>query len=526
MAPHRGRERKRVAHLSIHLLKDGMPAEKALRVGASAGAVPIVVDGTQLGALHFRYTQRDRPKWFDLFSGAVAASALNLGSRSVSAVYLTRAHGRTFALTFGYGQSMLQPGACEERFGLRTTLNLVDPDRLRSIDRKVFEAVFRQGREQSSEPTKVANFGLNVETDLVRAVTGEPLDKTHGQRLSGSDVLVTEVPATLVGLPQLLGGYLLAFAGRQYQQRFDWIDHMAEVTDDARCADLDQELVARIRASNDDRLWLAVPEVVDWSKTAGFAFSRRKNAPVQVDLHLRHLFDGTRDRTGVTLEALKRWPAVAFNGDGEPTGDEWSVYRCICFELTDGRHVFLLSDGRWYRIAKDYVTIVEEKFRSLLSSSAELPPYDADNEAAYNASLAGTDYRLIDRTVTRIGGDPIEPCDLYASDGRLIFVKRYSNSKPMSHLFGQALVAGEALKSDEPCRKQFKALVGRFPFDVRAFKAEDHPIVLGVVSWARTFDLPFFSKVTLRNAATRLQNYGYAVRLVQILDERARRERS
>jgi uncharacterized protein (TIGR04141 family) len=393
MGSRRGAARKRAVHLSIHLLKEGVSPEKALRLGASKAEVPVVVDGARLGILHVRYAQRDQPKWFELFSGAVSADPLRLGSRSVSAVYLTVVEGRTFALTFGFGHTMLQPGTSEERFGLRTTLNLVDPDRLRSIDRKVFEAVFRQGREQSSEPTKAANFGLNVETDLLRAVTGEPLDKTHGQRLSGSDSLVTEVPTTLLDLPKLLSGYLTAFAGTEYQKRFDWIDHMAEVSNDLKCAELDQALVDRIRAGNFDRLWLAVPEIVDWGKTVGFAFTRRKNPPVEVDLHLRHLFGERRAQAETTLEDLKRWSAVAFNGDGDPTGDEWPVYRCICFELTDGEHVYLLSDGRWYRIAKDYVAIVEEKFRSLVAANGELPPYDADNESAYNRGLAGTECR-------------------------------------------------------------------------------------------------------------------------------------
>lgn len=524
MAARRTGGRKPVAHLSVHLLKRGVRLENALREGASQQQVPVVVDGTRTGTLHIRRAQREKPKWFGLFDRAVQ-DPLNLGSRSVSAAYLTTAGDRTFAITFGHGHAMLQPSAFEERFGLRTTLNLVDPDRLRSIDRKVFEAVFRQGREQSTEPTKATNFGLNVETDLLRAVTGEPLDKKHGVRLSGADSLAVEVPTTLLELPALLRGYLAAFGSTEYQKRFDWIDHMAEVSDEAQRAHLDQTLVDRVRAGSFDRLWLAVPEIVDWSKTVGFAFTRRKNSPVQVDLHLRHLFDDRRDRAKTTLEDLKRWVAVAFSGDGDPTGDEWPVYRCVCFEIADGEHVFLLSDGKWYRIAKSYVAIVQEKFRSLLTDHGELPPFDADSEAAYNRSLSGASFRLIDRTIVRVGGDPIEPCDLYGADGRLVFVKRYSNSKPMSHLFGQALVAGEALKSEESCRKQMKTLVGRFPLEVRGFKAEDHPIVLGIVSWATKFDLPFFSKVTLRSAATRLQNYGYMVRVVPILDERSRRER-
>lgn len=463
-------------HLSIFLLKEDRTTATAIRDDVQTHELAVAAAGVTLGVLHLKASGRPEPSWFKLFAGALGALPFGLQSRSISALYLTSAGGRVFALAFGHGRHLLAPGSWEERFGLKTTLNLVDPDKLRSIDRRVFDTVLRQGREQSAEPTQATNFGLNVETDLVRAVSGEPIDKTCGERVSGADVLVADVAVTLASLSDLLARYLTAFGDTKYRERFEWIDQMGEVTDATLRDRLDAELVARLRADNYDRLWLAVPEVVDWSRVAGFAFTRRKGATVQRDLHFRYLFEVGRDPAAVDLESLKRWSAVAFDGGGEATDLDWAVYRCICFEIAEGDQVFLLADGKWYRIAKTYVQAVEQAFRSLVSVAGELPPFDADNEGKYNEGLAGADYQLVDRKLARIGGDPVEPCDLYGKDGRIIHVKRYSNSKPMSHLFGQALVSGDAMKSDEAFRTEFANIVGAgFPFDVAGFRAQAHP---------------------------------------------------
>jgi uncharacterized protein (TIGR04141 family) len=50
----------------------------------------------------------------------------------------------------------------------------LDEDKLRSIDKKTFEAVSLHAREQASEDSGTAAFGLDVERDLLRAVTGTP----------------------------------------------------------------------------------------------------------------------------------------------------------------------------------------------------------------------------------------------------------------------------------------------------------------------------------------------------------------
>ena len=48
---------------------------------------------------------------------------------------------RIFALAFGYGRNLLKPGVWEERFGLKTALNVIDLEKLRSINKKNMSVV-------------------------------------------------------------------------------------------------------------------------------------------------------------------------------------------------------------------------------------------------------------------------------------------------------------------------------------------------------------------------------------------------
>jgi uncharacterized protein (TIGR04141 family) len=90
----------------------------------------------------------------------------------------------------------------------------------------------------------------------------------------------------------------------------------------------------------------------------------------------------------------------------------------------------------------------------------------------------------------------------------------------MSHLFSQGVVSGEAFRSDPDFRKAVNA---HLPQGFQILTPECMPdpaayqVVFAVVSdEPADLTLPFFSKVNLKHAATRLQAYGYRTALAKI----------
>ena len=118
------------------------------------------------------------------------------------------------------------------------------------------------------------------------------------------------------------------------------------------------------------------------------------------------------------------------------------------------------------------------------------------------------------------GHSKIEFCDLLSRDRKIIHVKRYGNSSVLSHLFAQGVVSGELFISDPEFRAK---LNDKLPADLRLPDPQSRPVadqyevVYGIVSKSqRPLELPFFSKVSLRNARRRLTGYGFNVTLKKI----------
>jgi uncharacterized protein (TIGR04141 family) len=101
------------------------------------------------------------------------------------------------------------------------------------------------------------------------------------------------------------------------------------------------------------------------------------------------------------------------------------------------------------------------------------------------------------------------------TDRKLLFVKRYSGSAQLSHLFAQGVVSGELFLQDAEFRAKLndKLSDGHRLEDVQQRpEPRDYEVVFAIISKStKPLDIPFFSKVSLRNARRRLQGYGYHV---------------
>ncbi|HVR11437.1 MAG TPA: DUF6119 family protein, partial [Thermoanaerobaculia bacterium] len=161
-----------------------------------------VVSGTEW-VLCIRNSKDKRPDWTHFFSSVFDINKFGFTS-SVSAVLLVPSGGRIWALTFGHGRSMLREGIIEDRFGLRTALNAIDPDKVRAIDKETFDSFASQARQQATADTEFENFGVNIDRDLLYAVAGVPADPRLGRRLAGKDALWSSVKLPITGLPAYL----------------------------------------------------------------------------------------------------------------------------------------------------------------------------------------------------------------------------------------------------------------------------------------------------------------------------------
>ncbi|MFY9821694.1 MAG: TIGR04141 family sporadically distributed protein [Thermoanaerobaculia bacterium] len=488
--------------------------------------------GTEIFFLFILKTSAQPPRWADFFSDHL--TPYELGSVSTaSAALLVRVTDSWFAVTFGQGRHLIRPEAIVEDFGLIVTLNAVGKGSLRSIDKETFDAIANHSRLQSSREADAGEFGLDVERDLLRAVTGTPRDPNLAQRLTGMDALAITTEVDLASLSELLHRLTQVFADEAYRANFPWVDNIRSVKDLGDMKDLDAALFATVARGDFSNTWLAPPEILNWASVRVFSYSDASNPRVFTDIHWRTLL--RNHRGDFSRDAFKRKRVFCY-GDDRRIIRDWALYNCIYAETDFKGSSYILSNGRWYRIATNFEEEVNDWFFSFPKVESALPVYDHDSERLYNEHVAKSSsghFALLDRKLVNYGGgqSSIEFCDLLGLDGEIIHVKRYSGSRELSHLFMQGLVSCQLFLEDPHFRDALKKVVPEPHWKecrLADGKASGRRITFAVIYRSRgEFVLPFSSRITLRQTSRRLVSYECSPCLSRIrMDEvRAYREK-
>lgn len=510
--------------LTVYLTKPGT-TESELLGGAKLKTTTIPMGRHVEGILHSQGSGLGVPRWTAFFGDTIDPGKLGLRSASASALLAVEIKNRLFALPFGYGRSFVNREVVDDSFGLRVTLNCVPEGNIRSIDRKTFEGITTHVREQASKEAAFGDFGLNVERDLLRAVVGKPLDPAEGHRMAGMDALSLTVRTNLENLPELLQRYLEHADDDSYKKRHPWIDNIAEVRDPQTIARLNEELVRQLTSGNLDRKWLAVPDLIEWNDVGGFRYTLSGRAPLEDDIHLNAYLAQLRDKSALNLAMLKRHKVYAFSATTEQQFNHWPVFNCIYAEIDLKGTTYLLNNGEWYRIDRGFVAEVDAAIEQIPETKITLLPYGAsEHEEAYNRRLAKSlsgSCLMDQKNVSHGGGkSKIEFCDVLTDAKQLIHVKRYSGSAVLSHLFAQGTVSATAFVSDAEFRKKLNSRLcaaHRLSDPAHRPRASSWEVAYVVASKsAKALRLPFFSRVTLRNAVRQLDSLGFHVTLTKV----------
>lgn len=220
---------------SIYLIKNGFEIgdqeisdDGCINIDLVDNENALDVDGVRIGRLFTKKPELRYPRWARVFQDILPREHFGRGGVP-SAVLVIGVDGREYAVTFGQGRYILNSDSIEEQFGLKAAINMLDVKALRSLDKRSFDTISKQSREQASREVDVKEFGIDIEQDLLRSVTGTPVDPNLGVRATGMDALKVSVRAELGELPTLLRGYQVAFNDKKYMEHFSWVDHLSEI---------------------------------------------------------------------------------------------------------------------------------------------------------------------------------------------------------------------------------------------------------------------------------------------------------
>ncbi|WP_220813123.1 TIGR04141 family sporadically distributed protein [Pseudomonas paralcaligenes] len=520
------KKKERKERLSIYLAKDPAGLDSSvLKIESAKPPVVLDIDGVEGATLYVKQEPpKHSPPWTKLFTTRPEVDEGIFGDSSTVGAALTVRHGGAkFILTFGSGFHLLHNENIERDFGLRVTLNSVDPEKLRSLDKASYDHNPLNSRTQSAREVDIFDLHIDSETEMLYAVTGASMVDVFGAQVTGRDALTLIVSMELDGLPAILKEALSRYK-KKLPDNFEWVDNVSRVRDSVMAQILDLELDDVLKAQDFSRLWLGEPEVVDWETQIGYSFDMWPRTPRHVVLDIDDLCDYLMEKNSVlNCESLRATSVHINNGEYKDVKC-WSAYRCLYAEVSVGGEEYILRNGVWYRVDANFVGRVDSFLSDLKVYEHQLPIYSHDTEGEYNAAacVADPSYHLMDKRNIKIGGvyDKIEFCDLIKDWKDLIHVKYYRSSSTLSHLFAQGCVSAEVFVRDQEFREKVN---GKLPAGFKLADAKAMPdarayqVVYAVATDKKLpEDLPFFSKVTLKNSLRTLRSLGYSVKIAKI----------
>lgn len=524
--------------LNIFLLKPGTDDYlTVLKAPDRLRRVDLHPDLTFPGAIYIRRSHSTRPRWLPFVEAGSAQPLEDVFNASSSALVMVEVRNRLFAVSFGHARHWLQDDVIVRRFGLITTLNAVDPEKIKSVDAQNFDALTVSTTTQTSRIASLDTFGLDLARDVMRAVTGIPRDATFADRLTGRDALVLNVRLQFKDLSRKLTEAFDIYEMDTYKYNFPWIDNFKKVNDPELIADLDQRLMRAISASEVETIYLAPPRSLDFDDLEGYRYSPFENeqADLHIDLDIGDFLTWIDDPSELTVDELRKSLRIHVYMTGLDTPwDTFPVYDAIVFETLEANRLFILSYGEWFEVERSYVQRVERELANILDDQElELPDaYTHEKEKDYNiraSEMSNGVLALLDRRHIMYGGglSRMELCDLLATDKKFVHVKKKTESASLSHLFSQGLNSAQAFlfdqafrnKAREICPESHKHLLPEVPIT-----ASQYTVVYCIImrsSRELKESLPFLSKQSLVNAAKDLTALQYRVFIRKVSTEHA-----
>lgn len=534
--------------LSIFLLKKSVTNPRTAVESDSELTWHSMLDGSGFDAkLGVLKKDPKEPWWPEFLREWVEGDLPRITTQTSSGVLMVHTAGRWFAVALGYGHYLLKDSSIERRFGMRVTLNCVDPDNLRSVDMRTLDDAAMHTSRQAGRGVSMAAFELTIARDLLRGVAGftRPEYASFARSLAGKDSLVVSAPMTYKDIGPKCAEALRHFKRTDYQRDFGFIDELRPVDDPSTIEMLDDALVKQLSLPNAaDVIAMVPPEMTEWQESLGYVFS--SSQPSATGLQVLELADylaTLNDRTETTLRARvvegkdRVYQLFTAKPQRRPVG---TVYKCLAFETTHGGTTYVLCEDEWYEVNAVLASRVDKAVAAMQNRKLRLPPrLPGDrSEGDYNKRVAREDKGIIcldTKQVRPTGATSVmEACDLLTTSMEFIHVKPGGASSKLSHLVKQGENSAICYVEDPGYRQQIRshvekdsrALARRIPTEAPArdsFEVVFAIITSGEKGWPTA--LPFFTKLSLHLTHTALNRLSVRSTLVRIHDARNTRRK-
>lgn len=478
-------------------------------------------------------TKTNKPNWKDLLQQGITEQIPDISNASNRAVVFFKINNRIFAIPFGYGKHLIKDETIERDFGLKTALNIINADKLLSIDKANIGNLSVQTRTQTSKKGGPDSFDIDIIKDLLRSVTGEPnlvLPEEFGSVITGNEGIYISPNINMFQIPEILTKLEGEYKKDTYKERFDWIDNIRTEKDPFIIDNLRKKLITDLKAKDDESISLVPPYIIDWSIFEGISFTPKGD--IFNDYNIEDFYnikeDSLKDLDWDKLSKLRLYLKDSNQSDSIPT----PLWRYINYETEYNgfRYAFTLSN--WYRIDKSYFDEMYNYCKQFEESDLDFPYAKLmESEGKYNERFTKTnsDLILLDQKLVKsdIARSAIEVCDVFSNTKEFVHIKIRYSSATLSHLFSQGRISAYSLLKDRTYRKNLRSKINSegldkdlIPLESKDLRNSDFTITYALIEKKdRTFvdSLPFFSLVNFRLTSEELSVMGFNVKVKKIM---------
>lgn len=457
---------------------------------------------------------------------------------SFAALLFVQVEDIVMVITFAHGWMLLDENQFESDFGLRVAINSLNPEKLKRLERSNLGDAL-QGVSQSPFQRELSSFGVDDALDLMKKLSGAALETNNLDTVTGARSLKVTGEYTFDDVVSMSEEIVSLFRSTAYRETaFNIIDSVQPVTDGPLVTELMRLTVDSIRA-NEDRFELGLPSNTE-AEGVSFRFSGPRLRKAYPDLLLRHYTEALGDDLEkISIDTLNKHKIISVFDDDRPQM-AWPLKKALLGSLSRNEERYAINDELWYRIDDAFRRSVEGQFTDVVSDWDVPKPnpiskfYDEEgngrieSEAAYNIRIAEQlgmaclDTKAI--TIPEVLRSGFEPCDLLdVENRRFIHVKKSSRrSSILSHFFKQGSNSGQ----------QFRKVPATWPRLIRLLREEGYQndaqsledmgdnidegwtVEFWIVDAPRAdgnFNIPFFSKISLRDEVSELRAMQYNV---------------
>jgi uncharacterized protein (TIGR04141 family) len=477
-------------------------------------------------------TKQSPSSWRELIQEGVNTPLPDLENASNRAIVFFKIENRIFALVFGYGKHLIKEEAIDTEFGLRTVLNIVDPEKLLSIDKANLDELTVLTRTQTSRKANPETFNIDIIKDLLRGITGEPAAQFNinfGNVITGSEGIYFIPKVNFKDIPNSLKELKNAYESNKYKTRFGWIDNLKHERDPLIINQLEERLVEDLRNKNNSNIHLAPPYLIDWESFEGFSYTPKGG--LQSDFEIDNFFSQKEDiLTDLNWDKMLNVYLYFKYGDEEERSS-FPLWRCLNYQTEIKKNIYVFALSKWYKVNKTFADEILDYVKQIEESKLDIIDCErGKNEGDYNIALANSQkyFHLFDKKLvkTDLTRSEIEVCDVLSDSMEFIHVKFKNSSATLSHLFAQGKISAHSLRRDKTFRKNLRKKFQEInldkeliPIETRDFDPNNYTITFAIIEEnKRNFveSLPFFSLLNFRLTAEDLILLGYNVKIKKI----------